>query len=659
MPLQDHFPVIDDRSYASLVDEIRARIPRYTPEWTNLNESDPGIVLAQLFAWLTELQLFRLSKVPELHYLKFLELIGIELEPAQAATAKLTLQVAPGFNRDAIIVPAKTQIGSAEPDEQGRIVFETDRAVTVVRAKLLNLVAHDGFAFRDLSNDNLDTTVSFQPFGPAAIANNSFMLGFDEPLPEVTFQLSVWKPQPTRGAVVSRCESAATPRVGVQLRWEYWDGAEWSPLTLLKDESAAFTQNGDIQLRGPKAGSMTARTVGTLTTPRYWIRARIVNAGYEEAPRLLAVRINTVTVTQAETWELEPVGGSNGEVDQILRLRNTPVLAGSLVLEVDEGNGFQPWSEVPDFFGSGPDDPHYVLNRATGEIRFGDGKNGRVPVANANNRTNVRARVYRAGGGKRGNVAANTLTRVLDAVTGLDANNVTNPFPAAGGRDEQGVNDAIRRAPQVLKHHDRAVTAEDFEALAMQAANIARAVALPLHHPDYPGIEVPGVVTVLVVPDVEGEAPVPNAGTLSAVCAYLNQRRLLTSELYVKGPTYKTVVVHAELVAEDSADLAEIKAQALDSLALYFHPIRGGEASDPTLPVDDPARSGGGWPFGGDIYYSLLYRRLLFRGVKRLVSLRIELDGELYPECRDVPIDVGVLLRSGEHQIDVNYEVVQ
>lgn len=659
MPLQDHFPVIDDRSYASLVDEIRARIPRYTPEWTNLNESDPGIVLAQLFAWLTELQLFRLSKVPELHYLKFLELIGIELEPAQAATAKLTLQVAPGFNRDAIIVPAKTQIGSAEPDEQGRIVFETDRAVTVVRAKLLNLVAHDGFAFRDLSNDNLDITVSFQPFGPAAIANNSFMLGFDEPLPEVTFQLSVWKPQPTRGAVVSRCESAATPRVGVQLRWEYWDGAEWSPLTLLKDESAAFTQNGDIQLRGPKAGSMAARTVGTLTTPRYWIRARIVNAGYEEAPRLLAVRINTVTVTQAETWELEPVGGSNGEVDQILRLRNTPVLAGSLVLEVDEGNGFQPWSEVPDFFGSGPDDPHYVLNRATGEIRFGDGKNGRVPVANANNRTNVRARVYRAGGGKRGNVAANTLTRVLDAVTGLDANNVTNPFPAAGGRDEQGVNDAIRRAPQVLKHHDRAVTAEDFEALAMQAANIARAVALPLHHPDYPGIEVPGVVTVLVVPDVEGEAPVPNAGTLSAVCAYLNQRRLLTSELYVKGPTYKTVVVHAELVAEDSADLAEIKAQALDSLALYFHPIRGGEASDPTLPVDDPARSGGGWPFGGDIYYSLLYRRLLFRGVKRLVSLRIELDGELYPECRDVPIDVGVLLRSGEHQIDVNYEVVQ
>src|SRR5690606_27287238 len=116
--------------------------------------------------------------------------------------------------------------------------------------------------------------------------------------------------------------------------------------------------------------------------------------------------------------------------------------------------------------------------------------------------------------------------------------------------------------------------------------------------------------------------------TLNAVCAYLNKRRLLTSELYVKGPTYRTIVVHAELVADDTADLAEIKAQALDSLNLYFHAITGGESSNPALPVGDPQRSGGGWPFGGDIYYSLLYRRLLFSGVKRLVSLRIELDGE-------------------------------
>ena len=77
MPLQEHYPVIDDRPFDTLVNEARSRIPRYTAEWTDLNDTDPGIVLVQLFAWLTEMQLFRMAQVPELNYLKFLELIGI------------------------------------------------------------------------------------------------------------------------------------------------------------------------------------------------------------------------------------------------------------------------------------------------------------------------------------------------------------------------------------------------------------------------------------------------------------------------------------------------------------------------------------------------------------------------------------------------------
>jgi len=659
MPLQDHFPVIDDRSYDSIVNEVRSRIPRYTPEWTNLNETDPGIIIMELFAWLTEMQIFRLSQVPKLHYLKFLEMVGIELEPAKAATAKLTLQMSAGFSKASIIVPAKTQISSTEPDENGRIIFETDRAMTVMRARLVNLLADDGFNFRDLSNDNQDTSASFQPFGPAAVRDNSFMLGFDEELPETTINFTVWTPFIENERVVSRCYTNVEVINTTQLSWEYWNGREWLALTLLQDDSAALTRSGDIQLKGPKTGLMVAQSFGDISTPRYWIRLRIDSSGYEDAPKIIALRSNTLAVTQAETYEFESLGGSNGEIDQQLRLRNTAVIADSLILEVDEGARYEQWQEVPDFFGSGGDDPHYVLNRATGEIRFGDGSNGRVPVANANNRNNVRALIYRAGGGKRGNLGAGKITRLLDSIKGLDANTVTNLFAAAGGDDEQSLDEAIKRAPHTLKSRDRAVTAEDYEELALRATNIARAVALPLYHPDYPGIDVPGVVTVMVVPDIEGEAPVPSEGTVKTVCAYLNQRRLLTSELYVMGPTYKTVVVRAELVADDNADLAEIKSQTLDSLQLYFHPILGGEGSDPEKAVDDPERSGGGWPFGGDIYYSLLYRRLLFNGVKRIVALQIEIDGEAYPECQDVPIDVGILLTNGDHDIQVDYEVSQ
>ena len=79
MPLEDHLPQIDDRRYDDIVAEVRTRIARYTPEWqpvwTDLNDSDPGITIVQVFAWLSEMLMYRMAQVPKLNYLKFLELI--------------------------------------------------------------------------------------------------------------------------------------------------------------------------------------------------------------------------------------------------------------------------------------------------------------------------------------------------------------------------------------------------------------------------------------------------------------------------------------------------------------------------------------------------------------------------------------------------------
>jgi len=82
MPLKDEYPKIDDRRYSDIVAEARTRIPRYTPEWTDLNENEPGMAVVQLFGWMTELLISRLGKIPKLNYLKFLELLGIELTEA-------------------------------------------------------------------------------------------------------------------------------------------------------------------------------------------------------------------------------------------------------------------------------------------------------------------------------------------------------------------------------------------------------------------------------------------------------------------------------------------------------------------------------------------------------------------------------------------------
>jgi hypothetical protein len=83
MPLQ--IPTLDDRSFEQIVAEARARIPVHTPEWTNFNESDPGITLVQLFAFMTENLLYRSNRVPELNRRKFLTLLGVPMRPAAPA----------------------------------------------------------------------------------------------------------------------------------------------------------------------------------------------------------------------------------------------------------------------------------------------------------------------------------------------------------------------------------------------------------------------------------------------------------------------------------------------------------------------------------------------------------------------------------------------
>ena len=101
MPLADAIPKIDDRSYDSILAEMRSRISRYTPEWkpvwTDLNDSDPGITMLQVFAWLGEMLAYRMNQVPELNYLKFLQLLGIELRPTEPAQVEITFPVRENF----------------------------------------------------------------------------------------------------------------------------------------------------------------------------------------------------------------------------------------------------------------------------------------------------------------------------------------------------------------------------------------------------------------------------------------------------------------------------------------------------------------------------------------------------------------------------------
>lgn len=661
MPLSSDLPAIDDRRYDQLLAEVRTRIARYTPEWkpiwSDVNDSDPGITLAQLFAWMTELLTYRLGLVPELNYIKFLQLLGIELTPAQPATTQITFPVAAAFTGQFIYVPMRTQVSGDSPLGSGPpVIFETDRALVAVAATLDTVYAYDGYSSPlDVTSANQDGTLGFAPFGNMANDGSALLLGFkaDNGFPQVELDLAIWTSSGTNPPQPVQCGLAATPGFApAVVVWQYYDGSTWHPLKLLKDETRGFTATGHAVVMTPApaasaaSGAFVPVALPPATQKLYWLRAFLQHSQYSQAPLLRAVRINTVSTTQAETITGEVLGGSTGERNQTFTLASAPVLSGTLELQIDEGEETATWTEVGDFLAAGPDDQVYTLDRTSGLIVFGDGINGAIPIANPNNADgNIVAQTYRVGGGVQGNLAAGTIQTLVSTLGGIDAAGVTNLLDATGGVDEETLDKAKLRAPGVIQSRCRAVTTDDYEYLATQVAGVVRAKALPLFHPSYPGVQVPGVVTVIVVPDggATNPMPLPSTGTLQAVCAFLDQRRLLTAEVFVVPPTYQLVEIDGQVIAADTADLAEVNDAISARLLAYFHPITGGD-------------DGTGWPFGGTIHFSRVYQQIMnLRGVQSIQSLTIVVDGVAAPPCTDVAITPDALVYSKQHNVLVNY----
>ncbi|MEM9490040.1 MAG: hypothetical protein AAGC55_12910, partial [Myxococcota bacterium] len=122
-------PKLDDREFQDIVAEALSLIPRYAPEWTNHNPSDPGITLIELAAWMTEIILYRLNRVPEKNYIAFLNLLGIKLKPPRASRALLQFKLVDGASEQR--VAKGTQVATPQGTEEESLVFETARDLVV------------------------------------------------------------------------------------------------------------------------------------------------------------------------------------------------------------------------------------------------------------------------------------------------------------------------------------------------------------------------------------------------------------------------------------------------------------------------------------------------------------------------------------------------
>jgi hypothetical protein len=148
------------------------------------------------------------------------------------------------------------------------------------------------------------------------------------------------------------------------------------------------------------------------------------------------------------------------------------------------------------------------------------------------------------------------------------------------------------------------------------------------------------VTTVIVMPYLPLDRPVPSAGLLRAVSSYLRRRRVLGTRVEVVGPTYLGVTVKAQVRALRGVDPAALAARVAAALDAFLDPRDGGP-------------EGGGWPFGRDIYRSEVLQVIDgTEGVDHVLSLELVVEGRP-PQCANVCLSPTDLVDPGPHQIEV------
>jgi len=315
-------PNLDDMQYSDIVAQAQTLIPRYTPEWTNFNNSDPGMTLVQLFAWMTEIVIYRLNQVPDRNYIKFLQLLGIELKPAQPATASLTFSLSrPDLSY--VIVPQGTQVAANSNSGGQPIVFETDAALVVIGPTITAMLAFDGFSYSSVLSRNNNSGQFFYPFGQNPQPGSALVLGFSAstafPVQQIDLAITLFDAM--LSPRILKCGGELPPPATVV--WEYWDGAEWAALNLISDGTRAFTRNGHILFNGPSL--IQAGPIPKQTASLYWIRARLATTSYEIAPQIASILTNTIQATQAVTISNEILGGSDSTPNQTFTTANNPI----------------------------------------------------------------------------------------------------------------------------------------------------------------------------------------------------------------------------------------------------------------------------------------------------------------------------------------------
>lgn len=637
MPLP--IPNLDDRLFDDLVAEAITRIEAYTPEWSNIAPGDPGSALIDMFAWLAETIIYRQNLIPLRQRRAFMNLLGMPLRPAAPAIGVVCVDAGalplpapvPAGQAQFIVGPvtftSTTDLQSTPLQLVPMIKAQYQAADAASQAKLISML-------RTLYNYDQPTPFVAQPaFGPDGVLRLSSTLdnqiwlalvtpkGFASTAAQVQQALAALAAgsgslamglAPASDIPGTQAFNQATSLPTRTLNWavatpDGSGGVRQIPLEVVADTSNGGRAAGVALLRLPSNASllvpppppndgdpMYAGTAGQppqlpvdVTSDRVVMWLTLTTS--DPAFTLGWLGVNAVGIIGQAIETDEPLGTATGESDLTFTLSGTPVAPTSLVLQIWPPGATQPqsWTQIANFGSAGRNDTVYVLDPTAGTVTFGDGIRGMRPPAGAI----VVAASYAYGGGS----ATNLQPGSIKAITPSTAGTVRHEWPTAGGSDGEGVADAERRIPAFLANRDRAVTADDFQALALATPGIALGRAqvaqglMPGANAAATRTGVPGVVSVFIWPNQPiafGNGPVATLAQLQLVFAWLQQRILIGTQLFVLAAEPVPVYASVAIQVLNGADALAAAQGVQQALAAYLWP----------LPPGGPDQTG--WPLG-------------------------------------------------------------
>ncbi len=713
-------PQIDDRSYQHILDEARARIPVHNPEWTNFNDSDPGITILQLFAFMTENLLYRSNLIPERNRLKFLSLLGVPMQAATSAKGIVTFSNERGPRQVNTLdenlelfagqIPFRTQNGLDVLPIEARVYYKSEltgtrrteieelytqlyasyeqelTSLTYYETKLLEPpVTGAACPMADLASaDTIDGSLWLallaRPMDDVdlarqTIANKTLTLGILPALSDAARVLPPGRSLAEEGQSNLLFQMPRLPESGSLPAEPALRVAQYR--TLPTHTSAdVLAEPGLVQLTLPDSdglrlwelepleqgvGDFPPSLEETDVQDRVitWIRIRLREAPGQLSARLSWVGINAALITQQTQVTAEYLGQGTGAPDQTVTLVNTPVIPESVILTV---NG-QAWQRVDDLMAAAPEVPVqslrpapgageaptslqeskvYTLDRESGEIRFGNGLHGARPGRGA-----IIQASYNFGGGRSGVVGIGRINKCPRLPAGVK---VTNPLPTWGGDEAETVEEAERNISRYLQHRDRIVSQTDFEEITRRTpgVDLGRVQVLPLFHPspELADVQSNGTVTVMVIPRydlTQPDAPVPDGLFLDAVCQHLNPRRLITTEVHVRGPKYVPIWVSIGLDVVAGRDVAVVRKDVKEAVRKFLSPLTGGR-EEKGWPLEKAVEALEIWAVATRVEgVSKVNGVLLAKGTQEQKD-RIEMDGLKLPRL------VGLSVQPGDPQ---------